>query len=104
MRTTGGVLPEQERVTGYVELNVVAELVGLSPARIRAYERAGLVAPARRAGRRHVYQEEDLRRLRRLRRLSTDLGLNPAGVEVVARLLDQIEQLQAELRKHSAEC
>jgi MerR family transcriptional regulator/heat shock protein HspR len=86
-------------VTGYVELEVVAELVGLPPARIRAYQRAGLVTPARRGGRRYVYQEEDLRRLRRLRRLSTDLGLNLAGVEVVARLLDQIEQLQAELQR-----
>jgi MerR family transcriptional regulator/heat shock protein HspR len=45
-----------------------------------------------------LYSEEDLARLRRLRRLSQDLGLNAAGVEVVARLIEELESLRAELR------
>jgi MerR family transcriptional regulator/heat shock protein HspR len=83
---------------GYVELEIVAERVGLSPARIRAYERAGLVTPAVIQGRARLYSESELARLRRLRRLSLDLGLNAAGVEIVARLLDEVEALRAELR------
>ncbi len=83
---------------GYYRLEIVAERVGLSPARIRAYERAGLIRPARIYGRTRLYSEEDLARLRRLRRLADDLGLNPAGVEVVARLLDELATLRDEVR------
>jgi MerR family transcriptional regulator/heat shock protein HspR len=87
----------QEVVVGYYRIEVVAEQVGLSPARIRAFERAGLVGPAQVQGRARLYGEADLRRLRRLRRLTHDLGLNPAGVEIVARLLDELETLRAEV-------
>jgi len=90
---------ERERVAGYYRLEVVAELVGLPPARIRAYERAGLVQSRTVAGRQRLYGDDDLARLRRLRRLARDLGLNAAGVEVVARLLDDLEQLRTELRE-----
>jgi MerR family transcriptional regulator, heat shock protein HspR len=90
-------LAEGERVAGYYRLEVVAELVGLPPGRIRAYERAGLIRPTTVAGRQRLYGEAELARLRRLRRLATHLGLNAAGVEVVARLLDDIEQLRSEL-------
>jgi MerR family transcriptional regulator/heat shock protein HspR len=88
----------REIITGYYRIEVVAEQVGLSPARIRAYERAGLIRPTRVQGRTRLYGEEELARLRRLRRLSQDLGLNPAGVEIVARLIDDLEALRAELR------
>ncbi len=88
----------REVMTGYYQIEIVAERVGLSPARIRAYERAGLVRPTRGHGRTRLYGEEDLARLRRLRRLSQDLGLNAAGVEIVARLIDDLESLRAELR------
>ncbi len=90
--------PERETVTGYYRIEIVAEQVGLSPARIRAYEAAGLIRPAYVQGRLRLYAEEELARLRRLRRLGHHLGLSAAGVEVVARLLDQIESLRAEVR------
>jgi MerR family transcriptional regulator/heat shock protein HspR len=86
-----------DTVVGYYRIEIVAERVGLSPARIRAYEQAGLVGPARVQGRARFYAETDLTRLRRLRRLTHDLGLNPAGVEVVTRLLDELESLRAEV-------
>lgn len=92
-------MTESNEVASYYRLEVVAELVGLPAARIRAYEEAGLVRPARVAGRVRWYGPGELARLRRLRRLSTQLGLNQAGVEVVARLLDDIEQLRTEVRQ-----
>ncbi len=95
-RDTGG---EGDVTVSYYRIEIVAERVGLSPSRIRAYERAGLVGPARVHGRMRLYPEADLARLRRLRRLALDLGLNAAGVEIVARLLDDVEALRAELRK-----
>ena len=82
----------------YYRLEIVAERVGLSPSRIRAFERAGLVGPARVQGRVRLYGETELARLRRLRRLALDLGLNAAGIEIVARLLDDVEALRAELK------
>lgn len=88
----------QTETREYFHLEVAAELVGLAPARIRAYERAGLVSPAIIRGRRRYYGKIELARLRRLRRLASDLGLNAAGVEVVARLLDELDALRAELR------
>jgi MerR family transcriptional regulator/heat shock protein HspR len=89
----------RDETIGYYRLEVVAERVGLSPARIRAYEAAGLIRPARVQGRTRLYGESELARLRRFRRLAEHLGLNPAGVEVVARLLDEMAALRAELER-----
>jgi MerR family transcriptional regulator/heat shock protein HspR len=69
----------------------VCQLLRLSPATLRRYERHGLVQP-RRAGRASLYSEAELRRLRRIRRLTVDLGVNLAGVEVILRLVDRLER------------
>jgi MerR family transcriptional regulator/heat shock protein HspR len=84
---------------GYYRLELVAERVGLSATRIRAYERIGLVQPSRVQGAIRYYDEAAIARLRLLRRLAEDLGLNAAGVEVVARLLEEIDRLRAEVKE-----
>jgi MerR family transcriptional regulator/heat shock protein HspR len=84
---------------GYYRLELVAERVGLSVMRIRAYERVGLVQPSRVQGAIRYYDEAAIARLRLLRRLAEDLGLNAAGVEVVARLLEEIDRLRAEVKE-----
>ena len=91
-------MANEQPVAEYYSLTVTADLAGLSPARIRLYERAGMIAPVRRIGRSRLYGEAELARLRRLRRLATDLGLNAAGLEVVVRLLDELEALRAEVK------
>jgi MerR family transcriptional regulator/heat shock protein HspR len=83
---------------GYYRLEIVAERVGLSATRIRAYERVGLIQPSRVQGSIRLYDDVAVARLRRLRRLANDLGLNAAGVEVVARLLEEIDALRAEVK------
>jgi MerR family transcriptional regulator, heat shock protein HspR len=75
-------------------LEAAARLVHVPPARIRYYVRVGLIRPVRTEGRLVYFGEAELARLRKIRRLQEDLGLNAAGVEVAMRLLDEIENLR----------
>jgi MerR family transcriptional regulator/heat shock protein HspR len=86
-------------------ISVAAELAGLHPQTLRMYEAKGLVRPARTPGGTRVYSDADVERLRLIQRLTTELGLNLAGVEHVLRLEDELkrlrrrmEQLERELR------
>jgi MerR family transcriptional regulator/heat shock protein HspR len=86
-------------------ISVAAELVGMHPQTLRIYEQRGLVRPKRTAGNTRLYSEGDLERLRVIQKLTTELGLNLAGVEIVLRLEDEltrahgrIERLQRQLR------
>jgi MerR family transcriptional regulator, heat shock protein HspR len=87
-------------------ISVAADLVGMHPQTLRIYEQKGLVRPQRTAGGTRLYSEADVERLRIIQRLTTELGLNLAGVELVLRLEDelrkahaQIERLQAQLQE-----
>ena len=87
-------------------ISVAAELVGMHPQTLRMYETKGLVRPKRTPGGTRLYSEADVERLRIIQRLTTELGLNLAGVELVLRLEDelrkahaQIERLQAQLKQ-----
>ena len=86
-------------------ISVAADLVGMHPQTLRIYEAKGLVRPQRTSGNTRLYSEADLDRLRLIQRLTTELGLNLAGVELVLRLEDelrkahaQVERLQQQLR------
>jgi MerR family transcriptional regulator, heat shock protein HspR len=78
-------------------ISVAAELVGMHPQTLRMYEGKGLVRPKRTAGNTRLYSEADLERLRLIQRLTTELGLNLAGVEHVLRLEDQLRRMQARM-------
>ncbi len=84
-------------------LELAAEMVRLSPARIRGYVQRGLVRPLRRGSQELLFGEAELARLRKIRRLTNDLGLNSAGVEIVLRLLDEIAALRAATDKRDDE-
>ena len=79
------------------ELETAARLTRLSPARVRRYVRVGLIRPARVEGRTAFFSDAELARLRTIRRLGEDLGLNTAGVEVALRLVDEIRTLRKAL-------
>ncbi|MEA2609303.1 MAG: MerR family transcriptional regulator, heat shock protein HspR [Chloroflexota bacterium] len=83
-----------DRPRQFYRLETAAALVRLPPARIRRYVRIGLVRPVRVAGRTAIFGDEELARLRKISRLGDHLGLNDAGIEVVLRLLDEIERLR----------
>lgn len=72
-------------------ISVAAELAGLHPQTLRAYEREGLLTPARTQGGTRRYSERDIERLRFIRTLTQDQGLNIAGVRVVLDLGEKLE-------------
>jgi MerR family transcriptional regulator, heat shock protein HspR len=84
-------------------ISVAAELVGMHPQTLRVYEAKGLVRPRRTPGNTRLYSESDLDRLRLIQRLTTELGLNLAGVETVLRLQDELTRLQARMERLEAE-
>ena len=84
-------MPERGRYM----ISVAADLAGLHPQTLRMYEARGLVRPARTPGGTRLYSENDIERLRLVQRLTTELGLNLAGVEIVLRLQDELQRLQA---------
>jgi len=78
-------------------ISVAARLVQCHPQTLRTYERMGLLHPKRSGSNVRLYSERDMERLRQIQRLTQEMGVNLAGVEVVLRLLDQIEDLQDEV-------
>jgi len=98
----GGVVMDQR--PRYM-ISVAADLVGMHPQTLRIYEQKGLVHPKRTTGNTRLYSEADIERLQLIQRLTNELGLNLAGVELVLRLEDElrkaharIERLQQQLR------
>jgi MerR family transcriptional regulator/heat shock protein HspR len=80
-------------------ISVAADLVGMHPQTLRMYEQKGLVRPKRTAGNTRLYSEADLHRLRLIQKLTTQLGLNLAGVEAVLDLEEQLQRMQARLER-----
>jgi len=80
-------------------ISIAAELVGMHPQTLRIYEQRGLVGPKRTAGNTRLYSERDLERLRLIQRLTTELGLNLAGVDVVLGLEDQLRRMEAQIAR-----
>ena len=78
-------------------ISVAAELVGMHPQTLRIYESKGLVRPGRTAGGTRLYSERDLERLKLIQRLTTELGLNLAGVARVLALEDELTRLRSRL-------
>ena len=78
-------------------IRIVAELVGLHEQSLRMYERRGLIRPQRSEGNIRLFSDEDVERLRTIKRLMSDLGVNLAGAEVILNMRAQIEEMQREL-------
>jgi MerR family transcriptional regulator/heat shock protein HspR len=80
-------------------ISIAAELVGMHPQTLRIYEAKGLVRPGRTPGGTRLYSERDLTRLREIQRLTTELGLNLAGVHRVLALEDELAQLRSRVAR-----
>ncbi|GIV10347.1 MAG: hypothetical protein KatS3mg019_2438 [Fimbriimonadales bacterium] len=78
-------------------ISVAARMCGLHPQTLRLYERLGLIQPHRVGNSKRLYSEADIARLRRIQRLTQQLGVNLAGVEIILRLLERIEQMNSEV-------
>lgn len=94
--TTPG-LPEDRPV--YI-ISVAAELVNMHPQTLRFYERRGLVVP-KRQGKNRLYSQRDIQRLIDIQKLTQELGINLAGVEMITRLQLELEELKLALQDKS---
>jgi MerR family transcriptional regulator, heat shock protein HspR len=80
-------------------ISVVADMLKVHPQTLRLYERKGLIRPSRTVGRTRMYSEEDVDDVRRILRLTRDLGVNLAGVEIILKLRRQMMLMQQELEE-----
>jgi MerR family transcriptional regulator/heat shock protein HspR len=80
-------------------ISVAAELVGMHPQTLRIYESKGLLRPKRTPGGTRVYSDADVERLQLIQQLTTELGLNLAGVERVLHLEDQLQRMHRRLAR-----
>ena len=76
-------------------ISVAARLVEMHPQTLRKYEREGLIAPSRTTGNLRLYSDRDIERLRQVKYLVEDLGLNLAGVQIVLDMTRRIRELRA---------
>lgn len=84
-------------------IGVAARLCGVHPQTLRQYERIGLVVPARVGAKNRLFSEEDIARVRRIQRLTQEMGVNLAGVEIILRIVDEMEQMRADLESQFAD-
>ncbi len=80
-------------------ISVAARIVGIETHTLRYYERIGLVQPYRSQGNVRYYSEADIERLRQIKTLMSDLGINLAGVEVVIRMVEKMAELQQQIQE-----
>jgi MerR family transcriptional regulator, heat shock protein HspR len=78
-------------------ISVAAELAGMHPQTLRIYEQRGLIEPNRSPKGTRLYSQEDVERLRRIQELTTQLGMNLAGVERVFELEGELDQVRRRL-------
>lgn len=75
-------------------ISVVAEMLDIHPQTLRLYEREGLVIPKRTEGHTRLYSQDDIDKLKCVLRLTRELGVNLAGVEVILSMREKMEQMQ----------
>ena len=80
-------------------ISVTARMIGIEAHTLRYYERLGLVQPERSSGNIRLYSEEDVARLRYIKALMSDCGVNLAGVEVALRLMQRMKEMQQQLEE-----
>ena len=93
----------QEQCEPCYVISIAAKMIGVHAQTLRYYERAGLVEPSRSGGNKRLYSHRDIERLRQIKTLIDDLGVNLAGVEVILRMLDHITEIEQRVRELEAE-
>jgi MerR family transcriptional regulator, heat shock protein HspR len=90
--------PDDRRMRGVYMISVAAELAGMHPQTLRIYEARGLITPKRSPKNTRLYSDDDVERLRRIQELTTELGMNLAGVEKVFELEQEIGRMNRRIR------
>jgi MerR family transcriptional regulator, heat shock protein HspR len=88
---------------GVFMISVAAELAGMHPQTLRIYEARGLIKPKRSPKKTRLYSQRDVEKLRRIQELTTEVGLNLAGVERVLELEQVMDSMRSELERMRAQ-
>ena len=78
-------------------IRIVAKILDIHPQTLRQHERENLITPSRSDGRIRLYSQRDIEKIKTILRLTRELGVNLAGVDVVMRLKDKMEMMEQEL-------
>ena len=78
-------------------ISIVAKILDIHPQTLRQYERENLVTPSRSGGRIRLYSQRDIDRIKMILRLTRDLGVNLAGVDIILRLKGHVENLEQDV-------
>ena len=78
-------------------ISIVAKILDIHPQTLRQYERENLVCPSRSGGRIRLYSQKDIDRIKMILRLTRDLGVNLAGVDIILRLKEHVEVLEQDV-------
>src|SRR3954449_9862747 len=89
---------EMDPRRGVYMISVAAELAGMHPQTLRIYESRGLIQPKRSPKNTRLYSQEDVDRLRRIQELTSELGMNLAGVEKVFELEEELDRMRRRMR------
>lgn len=94
---------QQEDSEPIFVISIAARIIGVGTHTLRYYERMGLLEPTRSQGNRRLYSRRDIERLRQIKTLMENLGVNLAGVEVILRLTERLAELEEraqQMEKH----
>jgi MerR family transcriptional regulator/heat shock protein HspR len=92
----------KRKVRAAYMISVVADLYQLHPQTLRLYEREGLLKPSRSEGNTRLYTDDDLERLEVILKLTRDLGVNLAGVEIILNMREKMEAMQRQIEEFIA--
>ena len=96
-----------EEILGYDEpcfvISVAARMLGVRTQTLRYYEHQGLIEPHRTKGNQRVFSRRDVERVRYIRSLVDELGVNLAGIEVLLKLMTRLQEAEAEMRRLGTE-
>ena len=95
---TGSKRRDPDPRRGVYMISVAAELAGMHPQTLRIYEMRGLIQPKRSPKNTRLYSQEDVDRLRRIQELTSEMGMNLAGVEKVFELEEEIDRMRRRMR------
>jgi MerR family transcriptional regulator, heat shock protein HspR len=88
----------KKKAKGYT-ISVVAEIYDIHPQTLRLYEREGLLTPSRSEGNTRFYTDGDLERLELILKLTRDLGVNLAGIEIILNMREKMDEMQREFNR-----
>ena len=80
-------------------ISVVAKALNIHPQTLRQYEREGLVTPSRTNGKMRLYSQRDIDRINLILRLTRELGVNLAGVDIILQFKDKIDEMENEIEE-----